>query len=199
MSRITINTWADGFGTWHARVKTQGVMPETVKTLAWHAIADEIGQRNNAPELERMSVRLGGEPTAESVEYVESWPVVPEPTAERVMFYREHGGWSYDPRTETAEQGKQRSAYTLAYAESWAKDRGVTFEWSVDPEIDSSDFDTDPEPWALYDCIAYDGAGNVIGSLGGVDFGRDGVPDSAPYAKVVQAELVADHMRYIGK
>jgi len=72
---------------------------------------------------------------------------------------------------------------------------GVTFEWRIDADSDSSDWCND-EPWQLWECIAYDAAGNVCGSLSAVDFGRDGSPHSDDYARVVQAELVTTLERF---
>jgi hypothetical protein len=106
-------------------------------------------------------------------------------------FFLKHAGYSYDPQTETPLQGRIRCAKTLAAAERRAHDAGCSFEWRVD-DIDSSDFDDSPEPWALWVCIARDANGNVFASLGGVDFGRDKEPWGDPYRRVVEAELAAE-------
>jgi hypothetical protein len=40
--------------------------------------------------------------------------------------------------------------------------------------------------------LAYDVDGNVINSLGGVDFGLDGTPHASHYRRVVEAEIALD-------
>ncbi len=104
-------------------------------------------------------------------------------------FFFDHAGYSYDPVTETPEQGRIRCARNLAAAEALAREAGVSFAWEVDQDIDSSDFDDSTDPWALWTCVAYDCTGAVAASLGGVDFGRDGTPHGDDYRRVVEAEL----------
>lgn len=116
--------------------------------------------------------------------------------ADQQFFFR-HAGYSYDPATETPEQGRARCArcaMDLAAAEAFGRAAGLSFDWSVDPYVDSSDWSDDPEPWAQWQCLCYDAAGNVCQSLHAVDFGRDGSPWSDPYRRVVEAELAAEHM-----
>jgi hypothetical protein len=113
---------------------------------------------------------------------------------EREQFFYEHAGWSYHPLTETPERGRMRGARSLAWAEFIAEESGVTFEWGVDADIDSSDFSDETPAWLLWECVAYDADNEVIASLHGIDFGRDGEPDGEPYAKVVEAELASEGM-----
>lgn len=109
-------------------------------------------------------------------------------------FFYDNAGYSHNPNTETAEQGHVRSALSLAAAEGIARNAGVSFEWSVDEGTDSSEF-SNKRPWYdLYVCIAYDAAGNVCGSLGGIDFGRDKGPRESDYRRVVEAELAAEYV-----
>lgn len=108
---------------------------------------------------------------------------------EAAAFFFKHAGYSYDPKTETPEQGRTRVAQTLELAERFARSYGLVFAWEVDPDIDSSDFDDSDEPWQLWQCCAYDQDENLRASLGGIDLGRDGHPDSDTYARVIEAEL----------
>jgi hypothetical protein len=116
------------------------------------------------------------------------------------QFFREHAGYSHGPR-ESAAQGREKCARKLAAGESWASERGYTFDWDVDPEVTSADWiaDTDDggaqgDPWATWVCLMRDKSGAVVQSLGGVDFGRNVEPWGAPYARVVQAELALEQM-----
>ena len=108
-----------------------------------------------------------------------------------VQFFMAHAGTSYDPRKETEKQGRYRGARKLAAAERRASDEGVSFEWSVDPECDSSDW-SDEDPHATWRCLARDASGAVVGSFGGVDFGAGGKPWGDPYRRVIEAEIVLD-------
>jgi hypothetical protein len=109
-----------------------------------------------------------------------------------VAFFLENAGSSYDPSKETKEQGQLRGAKLLAKAERQASQRGFTYNWSIDPHTDSSDFDDDPEPWALWQCAMYNAEGRIVNSLHGIDFGRDGKPWGDNYKRVVEAELATD-------
>jgi hypothetical protein len=113
-----------------------------------------------------------------------------------VKFFHEHAGFSHGP-DETPEQGRQSYAEALAAAEDWAWREGYTSRWEVDPDIDSSDFSDESPPYALWSCDigALDEPGSGLQSLGGIDLGRDGHPDSTPYARVVQAELALELYR----
>ena len=53
---------------------------------------------------------------------------------------------SYDPRTETPEQGRTRCALDLAAAEAFGRAAGLSFDWfdwSDDPHTDSSEWSDD--------------------------------------------------------
>lgn len=106
-----------------------------------------------------------------------------------VEFFRKHAGYSYDPTTETAEQGRQRCAENLAAAEGIARNAGVSFEWIIDPEERGG---TRRNPYPLYGCIAHDHLGGHATSLWAIDFGRDGSPYSDDYRRVVEAELALE-------
>ena len=115
-------------------------------------------------------------------------------TAKAQAFFREHAGFSYDPATETIDEGKNRCAYELAQAEAWARDAGCSFGWLIDESCNSSEFSDDEPAWALWVCDMYDENGAHITCLGGIDFGREGHPWGEPYKRVVEAELALEAM-----
>ena len=93
------------------------------------------------------------------------------------QFFYDNAGWSYDPKTETSDQGRRRGAIELARAEQWAKKQGYYFEWSDDIEA------------PLYCCAMYaHGQKYCAQSLGGID------TCTGKYARVVEAELVLQEM-----
>lgn len=113
-------------------------------------------------------------------------------------FFYEHAGYSYDPATETQDQGRQRGARILARAERKARQQGYYFVWGYDGR-DSSEWianNTDGgqnrNPWPTWQCLAYDANGHVVASLHGIDFGRDREPWGDPYRRVVEAELALE-------
>lgn len=113
-------------------------------------------------------------------------------TNDPVEFFYEWAGYGYTPGKETPERGRRNGAVALADAERRAAELGWSFEWEIDPHIDSSDFSDDPEPWQLWCCCCRDEDGNVLSSLSGIDFGRDVEPWGQPYRRVVQAELALE-------
>jgi hypothetical protein len=58
-------------------------------------------------------------------------------TADQLFFY-EHAGFGYDPKTETREQGRIRCAVELADAEATGRRLGYGFEWEYDSDPDLS-------------------------------------------------------------
>lgn len=110
-----------------------------------------------------------------------------EEGAERFFF--EHAGYSYDPATETPEQGRRRCAVALAEAEAWAKDVGVAFSWEDDWNVGShlkyDACDAEPETCEV-----------ALASLGALRAGVGCVDDAdANYRRVIEAEL-ADELRF---
>lgn len=109
-----------------------------------------------------------------------------------INFFYENAGYSYNPKTETKEAGRERCAIELAEAETEAARYGYAFVWDVDQDIDSSEFRDDCEPYATYNCTAYDSDGGIAASVCGCDFGPEGYKPGDSYARVVQAELAAE-------
>lgn len=114
------------------------------------------------------------------------------------QFFLKHAGYSFNPQTETPMQGRIRCARALAKAERQARDQGFSYSWSIDPDVDSSDFGDNldngvlGEPWKLWQCAMYNADGRIVASLHAIDFGRDGSPWSDPYKRVVEAELAME-------
>jgi hypothetical protein len=110
-----------------------------------------------------------------------------------IAFFIAHAGYSHS-LNETREQGQLRCATALAGAELWALQNDVSFDWDIERGIDSSEWDNENEPHAVWACVAYDAQGTVIGSLGAVDFGPQGNPHASPYRRVVEAEIALEAM-----
>lgn len=110
------------------------------------------------------------------------------------QFFFDNAGASWKP-PETQTQGKIRGARALAAAETAARDGGYAFEWRPDPHIDSREFSDSRPYWRLWECLMRDAAGHgVVGSLSGIDFGRDGEPWGDNYRRVVEAELALEYL-----
>lgn len=109
-------------------------------------------------------------------------------------FFYKHAGSSYQPAVETLRQGKERGARKLARAERYASDHGCTFQWSIDPYVNSSEFSDERPAWALWICTMRNSFGDVVESLSGIDFGSDGEPWDQPYRRVVEAELALEYI-----
>ena len=123
------------------------------------------------------------------------------------QFFLKHAGYSYNPQTQSPMQGRVQCARKLAAAERKARDAGVSYQWEIDASCDSlTEFAPGIKPirgtktrYSLWQCCAigprdddYRGAGEVLASLGGIDFGRDGEPWGDPYRRVVEAELALE-------
>jgi hypothetical protein len=118
-------------------------------------------------------------------------------------FFYDNAGWSYNPETETEEEGRINCAVALDAAESQGLAAGLYVRWSIDEGASSADFREDTEdgstykdPWPLWTAAVYGpeeseevARPSVLESLGGVDFGRDGSPYGDDYARVIRAEL----------
>src|ERR1700730_698036 len=91
-------------------------------------------------------------------------------SAERFFF--DQAGYVYDPKTETADEGRARGARDLAEAETWAKSVGLTFVWDYDQEVSYTDFE-DESPNTVYETAAAFLNGTVVASLGAIGDASD--------------------------
>lgn len=114
-----------------------------------------------------------------------------------VEFFRTYAGLCILPG-ETEEQARDRGAHALAAAERAASDEGCSYEWSIDPDTDSSDWSED-EPYAVWRVLMRDSGGRVVGSLGGVDFGSGGEPWGEQHRRFVEAELASEWLTKQGE
>ena len=120
------------------------------------------------------------------------------------QFFYDNAGYSYDPATQSQEQGRIECARLLADAETEAFNRSYWFIWDTDSDSRSADWiDADEDgganrdPWITWQCAIVEhvegcGQPRTLASLGGIDFGRDGDPSTSDYSRVVQAELAAE-------
>lgn len=111
------------------------------------------------------------------------------------QFFFDNAGYSYGPG-ETPEQGKLRCAQAMAKAELDGREAGLSFQWRED-DRDSSDWSDERPAWKQYVCACYGPDGAVLASLHGIDFGRDGTPESSSYRRVVEAELASEALTRI--
>lgn len=111
-----------------------------------------------------------------------------------VLFFETHAGTSYMPGKETKEQGQRRSALALARAEKIAQRKGFYAQWIID-NLDSSEWSDERPAWRQYVCLLFNAHKECIGSLCGIDFGRNGSPLGDPYARVIEAELALEAMQ----
>ena len=108
------------------------------------------------------------------------------------QFFLKHAGYSYDPTKETRAQGRRRCARLYAKAERAALEGGFSFDWSVDPHSDSSDWSDETPPYEQWQCVMYNSDGRIVSSLHGIDFGRDKTPFESTYKRVVESELAVE-------
>lgn len=108
-----------------------------------------------------------------------------------VAFFYEWAGSSYMPGKETEAEGRLRNAQEHATAEALARGLGFAFNWTIDPNGDSREF-AKGKRYDLWECVAYNGDGDAVGALCGIDFGRNEAPWGDPYRRVVEAELAMD-------
>ena len=112
-----------------------------------------------------------------------------ELTPDQFFFYQ-NTGYSYDPKTETAEQGHIRCAKQLAEAEQYARNLVWVFEWEFDQDPDFS-WMTDEERKQEHEvlCCRIPDPENMRFSLASLCGITD--PDSN-YRRVVEAELASE-------
>jgi hypothetical protein len=108
------------------------------------------------------------------------------------QFFYDHAGFSYDPNTQTMEEGHVETAKALAEAER--KMLAGPYFADIGPEYGAV-YDGDGGPYygpiwtvTLYSVEDADNP-DPIGSLGGV-----ACDDGDPYLRVVAAELALEHI-----
>ena len=110
-------------------------------------------------------------------------------------------GYGYDPTRETRKRGRYNGAVDLARAEAKIIDNGlVVANWAFDPDVMSDDWVTADDdydgghsnPWNTH-CVYLESekTGDVLASLGGIDFGRHGSP-SDNYGRCCVASLATE-------
>lgn len=109
------------------------------------------------------------------------------------LFFYQNAGYSYDPKTETAEQGRIRCAQSLARAEAEASERGWSFEWPWDESgcsgCDCGSNDCPCSSGSEHEtlgCVLKDENGKTLESLWGI------CGATPTYSRVVEAELAAE-------
>ncbi len=109
------------------------------------------------------------------------------------QFFYDHAGTSWNPATETQEQGKIRGAREYAKAETWAAQNGYTFDAEPDQDADESWMDNETQEyrdeWSgkAWCMVMYTPEGEHCQSLGACYGDHD-------YKRVVRAELSLEEM-----
>jgi hypothetical protein len=109
------------------------------------------------------------------------------------QFFFDNGGFSYDPKVESADAGKLRCAREMAKAETWALQEGYWFDVEHDCDADESWLDGEPQEYQDQwrgkgqSVVMYSQSGEIRQSLGGC-YGDQ------RYMRVVKAELALEEM-----
>lgn len=113
------------------------------------------------------------------------------------QFFYDYAGYSFDPKTETAEQSHERCAKGLATAENYANANNWIAEWhddwTLDHQQEFGDNYKDGGPNTCEYCVLKDYSANelqapVLAALTCID---DATPQ---YRRVVEAELALEAM-----
>lgn len=112
-------------------------------------------------------------------------------------FFYEYAGFSYNPATETVEDGKRRGARQLATAEREAKEHDLEIVWSRDGESELDDAGTKYADWPHFQVIVYGSDGEILSSLSSIMLADQTDPWLSeayrdPYARVVEAEVASE-------
>jgi len=116
-------------------------------------------------------------------------------------FFYTNAGYSYDPKTETAEQGRMHGAMELAKAERWARENGYTYVWEDDGCTEVQRDDGTWEQLPAVGCAMHaplddsQWRNNPIPcqSLGGITESDD-ASERRAYRRVVEAELALEEL-----
>lgn len=110
---------------------------------------------------------------------------------EAERFFYEHAGWSWDPATETEEEGRLRCARELAAAEARLKAGPFYVGWVPDDVPWDGDVPYDGPLWIVQLWSVADSAGpELLGAIGSV-----AEEDGGPYLRVVAAELADQYIK----
>ena len=111
------------------------------------------------------------------------------------LFFLRNAGYSYDPKTETKQQGRARCARESAKAERDASALGYTFNWADDPEgcigCDCGSPDcacSTSKPHETLWCWVEDENGKTLASLGSI------CGATREYRRVIEAELAQESL-----
>lgn len=116
------------------------------------------------------------------------------------QFFYDNAGYSYNPQTETPDQGRLKCAQELARAERYAQDHDWRVAWEHDHYADDSFVEiwdeAERDEWRNqeHECLTavlYNEAGEVLASLGGI-FDPD-----VDYIREVNAELALEALANI--
>jgi hypothetical protein len=99
-------------------------------------------------------------------------------------FFYEHAGYSHDPRTETAEQGRVSTARALAAAEARLK----AGPYLVDHEPSPEPWEGNGPSWRVRLFVGSDEL-LLLGSVGAVE-----CEENDPHMRVVAAELALEYL-----
>ena len=110
------------------------------------------------------------------------------------QFFYDNAGYSYDPKTETQENGRLRCAQAMAEAEAYVQKHGLEYVWEDDQDgCIGCDCGSEEcscctgESHETLCCLLKDPeTGNVLASCGGIC----GV--TAEYRRVMEAELALE-------
>jgi hypothetical protein len=125
-------------------------------------------------------------------------PTEPKRYASAFDFFLAHAGYSYDPKTETQEEGRRRRARLLADAEVKATALGLIAQWHEDDNPDRSfmdadaggDYDDEDRRCAeFYLCEILSPEGESLEILGSIHEDIRDPVGARYYRRVVEAEL----------
>lgn len=122
------------------------------------------------------------------------------------QFFHDNAGFSWNPQTETQEQGKERCAREIARAEEYAREHGWYAEWELEQE-NPRDVLGEPDEvnGPFYDptndfvsCVLWSNpddspafTSEVLASLGMIEESKD-VRERQNYRRVIEAELALE-------
>lgn len=124
-------------------------------------------------------------------EYEHAEILAAKPLTANEQFFYDNAGYSYDPKTETAEDGRKRMARELAAAEDAMKKGPYFISVERDPEPYDGDMPYDGPMW-IVELMSVKGSteSELVGSVGGVAC----YEETDPYIRVIGAELAREHL-----